>query len=359
MAEAGAEPRKAQVVVYLGPNSSPNYEIQQHDLPEEVADGEVLVKVTLSTVCGSDLHTLGGKRTTPFPCVMGHEGCGVVVRSSREGLAEGTRVTWPICDCCGACAACEVGLENKCHALLKFGHTLLRDAALFGTYASHVLLRRGVAAVQLPQALSDEVAAPANCALATMVNALAGLPQAPPAGNPGARVALVQGAGLLGIYGCCLLKEAGYETVYCTDFSDTRLELVPLFGGTPVPLREEEALVPAGGVDVAFEVCGNKAAVPGGLRALRTGGTYVLVGLIHPDSQLDLTAELLIKRLLTVKGVHNYAARHLRQAVAFLEATAGKYPYHRLVGTQFPLGEFPAALAAAHRGQYHRVALRP
>lgn len=64
-----------------------------------------------------------------------------------------------------------------------------------------------------------------------------------------------------------------------------------------------------------------------GLAVLRAGGTYVLAGLVHPDSDLaGITAEALIRKCLTLHGVHNYGPRHLAAGLAFLEATAGRFP---------------------------------
>ena len=57
-----------------------------------------------------------------------------------------------------------------------------------------------------------------------------------------------------------------------------------------------------GDTDLVIECCGVKQVIADGLRALRTGGTYVLVGLVHPDSALGVTAEQLIRKCLTVIG---------------------------------------------------------
>ena len=95
---------------------------------------------------------------------------------------------------------------------------------LNGCYATHIVLRPGTHVLPVPEALPDSVAAPANCALATIVNALEILP------DP-CDTALVQGGGLLGIYACAWLRHLGVANVYCTDLSPQRLELVSEFGG--------------------------------------------------------------------------------------------------------------------------------
>src|SRR5690606_8004475 len=99
-------------------------------LPKELAPGDVLVGISLATVCGSDLHTIAGRRAEPTPCVLGHEAVGIIVASARPGFAEGQRVTWSLADHCGRCPACtEWKLPQKCARLFKYGHAALADGS--------------------------------------------------------------------------------------------------------------------------------------------------------------------------------------------------------------------------------------
>lgn len=345
-------------IVFLGRDRSPMFMTELTRLPVCLNEGQVLVKVELATICGSDLHTLNGTRTTSAPCVLGHEGSGVVVASAREGVREGQRVTWGVCSSCSKCLQCSIGLENKCKELQKCGHTIMSAALLFGTYSTHVLCTPGTPVVHLPPAIKPELAAPINCALATMVNALSKLPPSPPPGQAGASVALVQGAGMLGMYASALLRESGFSKVFCIDVNRIRLTRVAEFGATPVHPDQEEELLPSGSVDVVFEVCGSKEVVGQGVRVLREGGTYVLVGLVYPtDSNLHVPA--LILKCLTVVGVHNYTAKHLRQAVNFLQQHHHRYPFASLVGPVYPLSDFRSAIEAARSGQFFRVGVNP
>src|SRR5688572_7914098 len=82
------------------------FEMASAPLPDELHSGEVLVQISLATICGSDLHTTEGRRSAPTPCVLGHEAVGHVISSSREGVTLGQRVTWTLADSCGHCAPC-------------------------------------------------------------------------------------------------------------------------------------------------------------------------------------------------------------------------------------------------------------
>jgi putative phosphonate catabolism associated alcohol dehydrogenase len=320
-------------------------------LPARLQDGEALVRLSLATICGSDLHTVQGRRTEPTPCVLGHEGVGVVVAAGRGREAWlDRRVTWTSADSCGECVACtELGLPQKCARVFKYGHAPTSDGCgLHGTYATHIALRRGTHLVAVPDELPDAFAAPANCALATMAAATEHLPQP-------CRVAVVQGAGLLGLYGCALLRAAGIGRVVVVDTDAARLKMVSAFGGEPA-LTSALPLIGPSAADLVIEVAGVAAVVAEGMKLLRPGGHYVLAGMVHPDTALALTGEAIIRGCFTLRGIHNYAPRHLDAAVAFL--TQHRHlPLAQLVSDPLPLSRIEEALALAASRRWPRVAL--
>lgn len=318
-------------------------------LPQDLNAGEVLVEIALATICGSDLHTTEGRRTAPTPCVLGHEAVGHVVSSAREGIAIGQRVTWTLADSCGHCAPCtRWRLPQKCERLFKYGHASRSDGSgLNGCYASHIVLRPGTQIMTVPDALPDAIVAPANCALATIVNALEVLP------NPCDRV-LVQGGGLLGIYACAWLRHHGVSEVYCCDLSAERLALVAEFGGIPIA---PESLMPA--VDLVLEVTGNSAVIPAGIKALRPGGHYVWAGMVHPESKVDLTGEAVLRKCLTLRGAHNYAPQHLAAGLDFLLETHTRLPFEKLTSAPLPLDRLDEGFALTRSRKWPRVAIQP
>jgi putative phosphonate catabolism associated alcohol dehydrogenase len=384
--EAGAEQRKATILLDLA----------------ALEPGELLVRVDAATVCGSDVHTVDGKRVDPAaPLVLGHEGCGTVVAGGTEDdarapISVGQRVTWSVMASCGACTPCaRLGLPQKCAtALHKYGHASFGVGlrALSGCYSTHILLRRGTCVVRLPDGVPDAVAAPANCALATMCAAtraarralgrgeggVGGVGDADADALRGARV-LVQGCGLLGLYACALARAAGAAFVAATDVSPARLDLARRFGahcavsiaagaGGPGPetqLRDAGAASagadePFIGFDAVFEVCGVVSAVRQALQLLRPGGALVLVGLVHPQSDLaGVTGEAIIRKCASVVGVHNYAPRDLRRAVDFLAANIGTLPLADITSPPMPLGALEEAFEIARTGRYARVLVMP
>jgi len=134
------------------------------------------------------------------------------------------------------------------------------------------------------------------------------------------------------------------------------LTAVPRFGGTPV-LSSDPSPIPPDEVDVVIEVCGSARAVPEGLRWLRPGGHYALAGMVHPESSLSLTGEALIRKCLTLRGVHNYAPHHLDEAIGFLDRHRDNHPWESLVSPPMPLRRLDEAFALAESGRWCRVAV--
>ena len=345
--------------VFAGPGQPLRYE--RIPLPRQLQPGEALLAVDLATICGSDLHTTGGRRRQPTPAVLGHEGVGRVAASERDGLEAGERVSWSIADSCGQCRFC-LGhrLPEKCLHLFKYGHADLDDGCgLNGAYATHLLLRPGTGTVPVPDEIPDGVAATANCALATAVNVVEQVPE-------GAASALVQGAGLLGVYACALLRERGLR-VLCSDPLPERRELAGRFGAVgldpaadPEQRRERVLELAPDGVDAVLEMSGETPAVAAGMDLVRTGGTYVLAGMVHPDSDLaGITGERIVFKCLTIRGVHNYSPRHLGEGIEFLRRTAGRYPFEDLLGPTLPLRDLEEGLALSRQRRWLRVAVAP
>jgi len=112
-------------------------------------------------------------------------------------------------------------------------------------------------------------------------------------------------------------------------------------------------------IDVVVEVCGVSTVINDGIRLLKAGGLYLFLGMVHPHSELNITGEQIIRKCLTIKGIHNYAPRHLDQAVDFLEKTILKYPYEEVLGPTYDLADLSSAMKLAIEKVYSRVLIKP
>jgi alcohol dehydrogenase len=113
------------------------------------------------------------------------------------------------------------------------------------------------------------------------------------------------------------------------------------------------------GADVALEFSGATAAVREGLDLCRVGGTLVLVGSVFPSDPVPIEPQQLVRRLLTVRGVHNYAPRDLAVALDFLAAHRERYDFGGLVQASFSLEQAEQAFRYALAERPVRVAVRP
>jgi len=351
--------------------SSEPLELREFPLPR-LGDREMLVRVECCTLCGSDLHTFQGRRHGPCPTVLGHEILGRVAEAPKGGelrdfngrpLAVGDRVTWSLVASCGGCFYCSHDLPQKCTQQFKYGHELLTDEhPLSGGLAEHCHLAPGTAVFRIPDDLPDELLCPVNCATATVAAALRAV------GDCRERVLLVQGAGMLGLTACAMARTRGAREVIVCDVRPERLSMALQFGATKAvdvssdveQLRYAvEQITDGRGVDLAAELSGAPDAVEAGLDLLRIGGTYVLVGSVFPAPPVPLSAESVVRRLLSIHGVHNYTPQDLAAALEFLAGSHGDFPFADLVGAQFPLSEAAAAFRHAIEAKPFRVAVKP
>lgn len=305
-----------------------------------LGEHDVLVAVEMSTICGSDVHTVQGRRSAPTPLVLGHESVGRVIATGDAGavavdgsaLRIGDRVVWSVTVACGACDRCVRGLTQKCRTLGKYGHDRIGvHGDLSGAFASHVQLRAGTAIVRAPETLPAAVLAPAGCATATAWAAVARAARDIDLGGAAVRV---HGAGLVGLSAAAIAAEFGAE-VEVLDPNPERRALAARFGAGI--LRCEP--------DVVIEASGH--AVGEAVDGVATGGVVVLVGSVFPAEPVPIDAESIVRRLVTVAGVHNYTGTELAEAVGFLAGRGRAYPFADAVGEVRGLGEIDQALAAA------------
>ncbi len=339
--------------------------------------GDVLVEVELVTVCGSDVHTALGHRPAAKPLVLGHEQVGRIVATGEQSYAAngmplrvGQRVVWSVTVSCQSCRRCRRGLPQKCLELSKYGHERIqRGWELSGGFATHVQVRAGTAIVVVDEQIPATVLAPASCATATVVAALGAASAVVPLA--GATV-LVTGAGMLGVTACAMATDAG-AVVVVSEPDPARRQRALAFGAAAVAdstaPRESptgvasvlDALAGAGGAEptIVLELSGARVAVQTALDVVGIGGVIVLVGSVSPIEPVPFEPESIVRRLITLRGVHNYTPGDLQQAVDYLSGAWHRHPFSALVGTTFPLEKADAALALAATDRHPRVGINP
>jgi alcohol dehydrogenase len=351
-------------LVFLGPGLP--LDLREFATPEPEGS-EVMVEVVACTLCGSDLHTIQGRRNEPTPTVLGHEILGRITafgptaaRQDAGGspLEIGDRVTWAIVASCGDCFYCRRLLPQKCEHRVKYGHEPLGDRRdLTGGLAEHCLLAPGSAIFRVPEGLSDEAACPSNCSTATVASAIEA------SGDLLGRSVLILGSGMLGVSAIAWASTLGASSVIACDRNPDRRALARAFGATLAVDPDELASTVVGateghGVDVAIELTGAPEAFELAAPMVRIGGTIVLVGSTYPARPVSLELEQVVRRCLTLKGLHNYAPRHLQAALGFLEAHP-EFPFASVVGPWQSLGLVNEAVGRGLGADLLRLGVRP
>jgi threonine dehydrogenase-like Zn-dependent dehydrogenase len=152
----------------------------------------------------------------------------------------------------------------------------------------------------------------------------------------------------------------GATAVVCVDTQEARRNRARYFGATQaVGPPELEAttheLTQGHGLDLVLDFTGATPAIQNAWPRLRIGGRLVLVGSVFPGPPFEIFPEQVVRRQLTITGVHNYSPRHLVAAIDFLVAHQRQFPFAELVSAWHPLADTAEAFAAARESQAVRI----
>ena len=353
------------------------FEIETVSLPE-AGPGQILVRVNRANICGSDLHAWHGTFATrglggQLPTVLGHEmvgavealGEGVNADSNGAPLDIGTRVVFPYFFCCHTCRNCLAGRRNACLNLKMAMLGRADEPPYFvGGYGDYFLLPAGAVVYTVPDAVSDDVAAGANCALSQVMYGLERVDQ-----QLGETV-VVQGAGALGLYAIAVAKARGAGCVIAIDGVPERLELATAFGAdhlidindvtTPKDrVKAVRKLTDGQAADVVVEVVGHPSAIEEGLQMLGQFGRYVEIGNINIGKTFEFDPSRFVFANKSMVGVSLYDPAVLSRALTFLEQHQDRLPLDRLAAATYSLDDINEAFAAAEGKRDVRASIIP
>lgn len=258
--------------------------------------GEVLVEVRAAGLCHSDLSVVEGLRKRPLPVVGGHEGAGIVreVGAGVKGFVPGDHVAMAAVAGCGLCRTCIAGRPGLCQAvsaarnegLLATGSRRLRlaDGGRLNHYSGiSVYAQYAVVApqslIKIDPSVPLDVAALFGCAVVTGAGAVFNSAKV----QPGAIVAVI-GLGGVGLTAVMAAREAGASRIVAIDVLPSKFDLARAVGATDcIDARDPTAAqqiidLTNGGVDHAFEISGNLAALDLAQKITARGGETIGVG---------------------------------------------------------------------------------
>jgi threonine dehydrogenase-like Zn-dependent dehydrogenase len=268
-----------RAAVFHGPN-----DLRLDEVPRPHAGvGEAVVRITLTTICGTDLHILRGEYPVRAGLVIGHEPVGVIdeLGAGVIGYAVGDRVLIGAITPCGQCRACLAGHLSQCghgdgyEAIggWRFGNTIN------GAQAEYLLVPAAQANLaKIPANLSDE-----QVVLCADI-ASTGFSGAESAGIRVGDAVVVLAQGPIGLCATAGARLMGAALVIAVEGDDRRLAMARRMGADvtldyrAVDVIAEVKRLTGGGADVSIEALGTQQTFETALRALRPGGTLSSLG---------------------------------------------------------------------------------
>jgi len=264
----------------------------------DVGPLDALMRVTTTTICGTDVHILKGEYPVAKGLTIGHEPVGVIEKlgSAVKGYSEGQRVIagaitpsgWSNACLCGVCAQDGAGTAHGWKAMggWKFGNTI------DGCQAEYVLVPDAMANLApVPDELTDEQVLMCPDIMST------GLSGAESAGIRIGDTVAVFAQGPIGLCATAGAKLSGASMVIGVDRLPERLAMSLKMGADHVidaskldPVEEIMRLTNGRGVDASIEALGTQQTFEACLRVLRPGGTLSSLGVYSTDLKIPLGA---------------------------------------------------------------------
>jgi 2-desacetyl-2-hydroxyethyl bacteriochlorophyllide A dehydrogenase len=251
--------------------------------PPAPREGEVLLRVRMAGICGSDVHGfLGHSPRRRPPLVLGHEAVGVVAQrhSSVDEVAVGQRVYVNPLISCGRCTACLAGRQNTCATWRLLGMDTLN-----GAYAEYVAVPASQVRA-IPEQVPDAAAVWAE-PLANLVHCFR------ISMNEPSNSMAIFGAGTMGALGVMLARLRGVGRVFVIDKIAERLEAAKELGADQVFNSDEGDVVGqireatgGAGVDYVLDAVGMSATRRAAAAVCRRGGRMAFLGLGENESSL-------------------------------------------------------------------------
>jgi len=282
-------------------------EMRAAPTPAMTAADEVLLRLAVVGVCGSDIHyyTTGkiGSQVVQYPFTVGHECAAVVERvgAAVTRVKPGDRVAVEPAMPCGECDQCRSGRPHTCRRL-KF----LGCPGQAGGCLAEFLVMPQECCLPLAAGMTFEQAALSEPLAIGLYAVRRALPL------KGARIAIL-GSGPIGLSVLVCARAMGAHAIYISDKIEARLAVAKAAGATwagnpdKVKIAEEIAAREPLLLDAVFECCGEQSAVDAGIELLRPGGKLMLVGIPEVE-RVSFVIDRARRKELEIRNVRRQCA---------------------------------------------------
>jgi threonine 3-dehydrogenase len=316
-----------------------------------IATNEVLVRVHMTGVCGTDLHIYNwddwAQRNIEVPRIIGHEFVGEIadIGPGVRGFAIGDRVTAEGHVNCGICRNCRAGKRHLCHMAVGIGGG--RD----GAFAEYLVV---------PAANLWKVHPDIPPEIAAIMDPLGNAVHTALSFDLIGEDILVTGAGPIGIMAAAVCNFAGARHVVITDVNDFRLELAGRISPCRAVNVSRESLddvLPelkmSNGFDVGLEMSGNPQAFSDMIRHMYHGGHIGLLGFLPPTTEINW--DDVIFKGLHLKGI--YGREIFETWYKMAQMLRSGLDIAGVITHVFPVDDYHLAFEVVHSGECGKVLL--
>src|ERR1700678_1086539 len=336
------------------PDAAPGAEIREVEVPS-YGSTDVLVKVKMASICGTDLHIYNWDRWAQGrihpPLIPGHEFCGEVAAFGAEvtSVKEGDFVSAEMHVACGKCLQCRTGEAHICQNVKIIGV----DAN--GAFAEYVVIPESNI-WKLDPAIPPEYASildPLGNAVHTVL-----------AGEIAAKTVAVTGCGPIGLSSIAVARALGATTVFAIEVNEHRRKLATKMNADYVldPAKDDVRAIVAEktgglGVDTVLEMAGHPDAIRTAFDIVRRGGPLSWFALTSKPIPLNFSEDIIFKGI-TVQGINGRRMYQTwYQMTALLKS--GKLDLHPVITDRIPMKDFSKAMERLKTGEASKILVYP
>src|SRR5512142_504184 len=342
------------MLAVVKPESAPGAEVREVKIPS-YGPTDVLVKVDVASVCGTDLHIYNWDQWAQHrihpPLIPGHEFCGEVFAYGDEvtTVKEGDFVSAEMHVACGNGFQCRTAQADICQNVKIIGV----DAD--GAFAEYVCIPESniwKLDPDIPQEYAS-ILDPLGNAVHTVL-----------AGDIAGKTVAVTGCGPIGLFAIAVARACGASKVFAIEVNECRRKVAkqmkadfvldPSTQDVRQIVRDETGGV---GVDVLCEMAGHPDAIRTGFDIVRRGGRVSLLGLTSKPISLNFSEDIIFKGL-TIQGINGRRMYQTwYQMTALLKA--GKLDLHPVITDRLPMKDFSKGMDRLKTGEASKILLYP
>jgi threonine 3-dehydrogenase len=336
------------------PEATPGAVVRQMPVPQ-IGPDDVLVKVKVASVCGTDLHIYdwdqwAQNRIKP-PLIPGHEFCGHVAAVGKNvtTVKEGDFVSAEMHVACGKCYQCRTGQAHICQ------HVTIIGVDANGAFAEFV---------KIPESNIWKIDPGIPADYASVLDPLGNAVHTVLAGEIAATTVAVIGCGPIGLFSIAVARASGATQIFALEVNEHRRRLATQMKAdmalNPVTDNVYEKVMDATngiGVDVVLEMSGKTDAIKLGFKILRLGGRVSLLGIPSKPVEFNLADDVIFKGAV-VQGINGRLMyKTWYQMNALLKA--GKLDLGPVITDRMALSDFSKGMDRLKTGEASKILLYP